>query len=218
MAISDVNKLSIYNGALLFIGARQLSALTDTVESRRLLDGVWDRDGINTVLEHGQWNFAIRSAKYEYSPGITPSFGYGRAFEKPSDFVRVCGVCSDEFFTTPLLRYIDEAGFWFCDLDEIYVKIVSNEGSYGTDYSLWPSSFTRYTEAWFGCQIIWKLTQSKSKEEEKKFEMKKLLTDARSKDAWNDPTRFMPPGRFRLARGSGYGRRHDGGYRGRLIG
>jgi len=218
MAISAANKLSIYNGALLFLGERQLAALTDNVEARRLLDGVWDRGGIDTVLEHGQWNFAMRSAKYEYSPGITPSFGHSRAFEKPSDLVRVCAVCSDEFFTTPLLLYSDEAGFWFADLDEIYVKIVSNDGSYGTDYSLWPPSFTRYVEAWFGCQIIWKLTQSVSQEKAKKDECKKLKTAARSQDAFNDPTRFEPPGRFRLARSSGYGRRHDGGYRGRLIG
>ena len=106
MAISATNKLSIYNGALLFIGARELATLDDNVESRRLLDGVWDRDGINTVLEHGQWNFAIRSAKYEYSSSITPTFGYSRVFEKPDDLIRVCAVCTDEFFTSPLLHYL----------------------------------------------------------------------------------------------------------------
>ncbi len=216
MAISDANKLSIYNGALLFLGDRQLGALTDNVESRRLLDGVWDRDGINTVLEHGQWNFAIRSAKYEYASSITPSFGYNRAFEKPSDLIRVCAVCSDEFFTTPLLQYTDEAGYWFANLDEIYVKIVSNDGSYGTDYSLWPPSFKRYVEAWFGCQIIWKLTQNTTKEEKKKVECKKLLTFTKSQDAFNDPTKFTPPGRFRMARSGGS--RHDRGSRSRLIG
>lgn len=218
MAISSADKLTIYNGALLFLGERQLSSLTDSVEPRRLLDGVWDRDGIDTVLENGQWNFAIRSAKYEYDPSITPSFGYSRAFEKPSDFVRVCAVCSDEFFNTPLLQYIDEAGFWFADLDEIYVKIVSNDGSYGTDFSLWPPSFKKYVYSYFGSEIVWKLTQSTTKERAKKEESQRLLTKARSRDAFNDPTKFRPPGRFRLARGNGSARRHDGGRRGQLIG
>lgn len=217
MAISDANKLSIYNGALLFLGDRQLSALTDNVESRRLLDSVWDRDAIDTVLEHAQWNFAMRSAKYEYSPSISPSFGYSRAFEKPSDIVRVCAVCTDEFFNFPLLQYADEAGFWFADLDEIFVKIVSNDGSYGNDYSLWPPSFKRYVEAWLGCQIVWKLTQNQSKEEAKKKECERLLVKAKSQDAFNDPTRFMPPGRFRTARSGGWNR-GDRGNRGRLIG
>lgn len=215
MGLSATDKLSIYNGALLFLGDRQLSSITDNVESRRLLDGVWDRGGINTVLEAGQWNFATRSSKYEYSPSVTPPFGYSRAFEKPSDFVRVCAVCSDELFTNPLLRYTDEAGFWFCDLDEIYVKIVSNDGDYGTDYSLWPPSFKMYVEAWFGCQIVWKLTQNVNKEEAKKKECSKLLRNAKSKDAFNDPTKFLPPGRFRLARNGGYSRYNECYYRNR---
>ena len=101
MAISEVDKLSIYNGALLFIGERQLATLTDNVESRRLLDGAWDRDGIETVLEQGQWNFAMRTSKFEYSPSITPAFGHTRAFEKPSDFVRVCAMCSGRIFYDP---------------------------------------------------------------------------------------------------------------------
>jgi hypothetical protein len=216
MAISDTNKLSIYNGALLFLGARQLDTLTDSVESRRLLDGVWDRGGIDTVLEAGQWNFAMRSAKYEYSSSITPSFGYSRAFEKPDDLIRVCAVCTDEFFKVPLLSYLDEAGFWFADLDEIYVKIVSNDGDYGTDYSLWPPSFKKYVFAWFAGEIVWKLTQSKSATELAETKRDKLLIKAKSLDAFNDPTRFMPPGRFRSARNGG--RMRDNGHRGQLIG
>lgn len=218
MAISSANKLKLYNGALLFIGDRELSALTDNVESRRLLDGVWDRDGIDTVLEHGQWNFAMRSAKYEYSASITPAFGYTRAFEKPTDLIRVCAVCSDEHFKTPILSYLDEAGYWYADYDEIYVRIVSNDGDYGTDYSLWPPSFKRYVEAWLGCQIIGKLIQNRTKEELKKEECQLLLTKAKSQDAFNDPTKFLPPGRFRLARRGGNGRTRDGGFRGQLIG
>jgi len=218
MAISDANKLSIYNGALLFIGERKLSLLTDSVESGRLLDDVWDRNGIDTVLEHGQWNFAMRSSKLEYSPSITSPWGYSRAYEKPSDLIRISAICSDEFFTTPLLLYDDEAGFWYTGLDEIYVKYVSNDGSYGTDYSLWPPSFTRYVEAWFGCQIIYKLTQNRAKEKDKKKECEKLLTKAASQDALNDPTRFEPPGRFRLARNGGYSNRSDRGNRGSLLG
>ena len=167
MAKSAADKLSIYNGALLFLGDRQLSTAADNVESRRLLDGVWDRDGIDTVLEHGQWNFAMRSSKFEYSPSITTPFGYSRGFEKPSDLIRVCAVCSDEYFNQPHLLYRDEAGFWFSDLDELYISYISNDGDYGTDYSLWPPSFKRYVESWFGCQIIWKLTQSITKEEAK---------------------------------------------------
>jgi len=217
MAISAANKLSIYNGALLFIDERSLSALTEAVESRRLLDSVWDRDGINTVLEHGQWNFATRGSKLEYEPAIEPDSGYNRAFEMPSDLVRLTAMCSDPFYTTPILLYDTEAGFWLTSLDEIYVKYVSNDGAYGTDYSLWPPSFKRYVEAWFGCQIIGKLTQSETKKTAKEKDCARLLVNAQSIDAMNDPTKFRPIGRFRLARSRG-ATRGDGGLRGRLLG
>ena len=95
---------------------------------------------------------------------------------------------------------------------------MSNHGDYGNNFSLWPESFKRYVEAWFGTSIVWKITQNKTSEEKAIEKMKKLLTEAKSQDAFNDPTKFKPPGSFRMARNGGYGRRHDGGYRGRLIG
>jgi hypothetical protein len=217
MAISDANKLAIYNGALLFIGERKLVGLTDSNEPRRLLDGIYDRGGINTALEKGQWNFAMRSAKLEYAPSITPAFGYERAFEKPSDFVRLCALCADEFFTVPLLQYSDEAGLWFASEDEIYIKYVSDDSSYGKDFSLWPESFIRFVESYFGSQISFKLTQNRDKSDDLKLDSKKLLMEASSIDAMNDPTAFRPPGRWRNSRGRGL-RNRDNGHRSRLLG
>lgn len=218
MSISDADKLSLYNGALLFIGERKLILLTENVEPRRLLDDVWDRGAVDTVLEHGQWNFATRSSKFEYNPSMIPAFGYNRVFEKPSDFIKTCAVCSDEYFQIPLLQHLDEAGFWFASLDDIYVRYVSNDGEYGTDISLWPPSFRAYFEAWLGCQIIYKITHSDSEETAKKKERDKLKITAKSQDAMNEPTKFTPSGRFRAARGRGRGGAHDGGVRGRLLG
>jgi len=187
------------------------------VESRRLLDRVWDGGGVDKCLERGQWKFATRTSKLDYTSSVTPSFGYEHAFEKPTDLIKLCAVCSDEFFNTPLLQYTEEGGFWFASLDELYIQYVSNDGSYGTDYSLWPGSFKRFVEAWFGCEIVLKLTQSESKEELKKKEMNKLLSEAKSKDAMDGPTKFMPPGRFRADRHGSRGS-SDYGYRSRLIG
>lgn len=211
-------KLSLYNGALLFIGERELSALSDEIESRRLLDNVWDRDLVDTVLEHGQWNFAMRGSKLEYAPSITPAFGHNRAFEKPDDIVRLCALCSDEFYNSPLLNYNDESGFWFASIDEIYIRYVSNDPSYGNDFSLWPSSFTRYVESYLGSEIIWKLTQNYDKEETVKKKTAKRKTVALSIDAMNSPTAFEPPGRWRRARTRYTGRARDRGNRGSLLG
>src|SRR5690606_11544358 len=106
-------------------------------KSRRELDGVFERGGVRTCLKQGQWNFAMRTVRLDYSPSVEPDFGFARAFAKPEDWVRTCGVSEDEFFKSTLLDYVDEAGFWFADIDTIYVRYVSDDVEYGLDYGKW---------------------------------------------------------------------------------
>ena len=46
-----IDKLSVYNNALILIGERTLTALTENREPRRLLDSSFDFDAINYCLE-----------------------------------------------------------------------------------------------------------------------------------------------------------------------
>src|SRR4051812_47728400 len=110
-------KLLLYNGALTKLGERRLSTLAENREPRRALDGVYDDNFINKVLIAGQWNFATVSVQADYSASIEPDFGFARAFDKPTDFIRTIAVCSDEFFRAPVLDYADEGNYWFADLD-----------------------------------------------------------------------------------------------------
>jgi len=220
-----MTKLKLYNNALMrHLGEGTLSSLSDEVESRRALDEVYDSGGIDYLLEQGLWNFAMRASKFEYTPSVTPAFGYNYAFEKPTDIIRLVSMCSDEHFEVPLLSYLDEVGYWFSDMNYIYVKYVSNDAEYGTDFSNWPETFSRFAEAWFASQVCERLTHSTTRIErllggryDKIGLVRRLLIDARSKDAMKDPTRFLPAGRFVSSRtaGSSSG---DRGTRGRLIG
>lgn len=196
-------QLSLYNEALRICGERKLASITEDREPRRLLDGVWDGGAIDYCLEQGQWNFAMRSAKLEYAPSIDPAFGYKYAFEKPSDYIRITALCTDEYFNVPLTQYTEEGGFWFSDLDEIYIKYVSNDSSYGSDYSLYPQTFMRYVATYLASEIIDRLTQNASLWDKTYRLMQKRLTDARSKDAMAEPTQFLPTGRWISARRGG---------------
>src|SRR6185369_1444544 len=111
-----------YNNALLDVGERALASVTEPREPRRLLDIAWDSGAVEWCLEQGQWNFAMRSSKLDYSPSVEPPFGYRRAFNKPTDWIRTAAVASDEYFRVPLLTYVDESSYWFSDLDTIYVR------------------------------------------------------------------------------------------------
>jgi len=209
-------RLQLYTDALRVCGERRLASLTEAREPRRLLDDAWDAGAIDYCLEQGLWNFATRAVKLAYSPSVTPDFGYARAFARPSDFIRTAAMSADEYFSVPLRAYEDTGGYWFADLDEIYVKYISNDAAYGADLSLWPETFSRWVGHYLASEIGPKLTAAQSRMEKMERDARRALVDARSKDAIADPTRFPPSGSWVGARrGRGFG---DRGGRGGLIG
>jgi hypothetical protein len=211
-------QLDIYNGALLLVGERFLSTLTENREPRRLLDRVWSSNGVKTCLEMGQWNFAMRTIQIDYDSGVEPDFGYNRAFPKPEDWVLTSGLCSDEFFRSPLTRYWDEAGYWYSDLDTLYVRYVSNDTGYGMDLNKWPESFREFVEAHFASKIILRL--SNSVDELTKVEKLRTarLKTAKSRAAMAEPTSFPARGNWSLSRNRYPNRRDGGSQSGNLIG
>lgn len=210
------SRLDIYNDALLLVGERFLSSLTEAREPRRLLDHVYNNDGIGDCLESGQWFFAMRTIKIDYDPGIQSEYGYRRAFEKPSDWVLTSALCSDEYFNEPLNRYYDEAGYWYSDLTEMYVRYVSNDSAYGLDLSRWPKKFTKFVSAHFASEIITKIDIERYNDLLTIRERR--LTDAKNSDAMADPTQFPAQGSWSTARQRGNTTRRDRGNRGSLIG
>ena len=96
-----VSQLSLYNGALTILGERKLSSLTENRETQYKLTDIWDNDAVNRCLQMGQWNFAMRAVQLDASPSVTPSFGYQYAFDKPTDYIRLSGLCTDEYYKNP---------------------------------------------------------------------------------------------------------------------
>lgn len=210
------SKLSLYNGALREVGERKLASLSENREPRRVLDSIWDDDALLTCLAAGQWNFATNSIELTYSPSITPAFGYTYAFDKPENWVRTTGVYSDESMQVPLLHYKDEGEYWYADLDVIYVSYVDSGTTFGGDYAKWPANFTRYVETWLAARICMSLTQNQSKRDNLERDAEVWLVKAKSTDAMEDPTKFLPEGSWsRARRGRGNSER---GVRSRLIG
>lgn len=211
-----LTQLDLYNGALRLMGERRLASLSENREPRRVLDDIWADSAREYCLEQGQWNFAMRAVMITKSITTIPAFGYVNAFDKPNDFIRTCGVAEDEYFNVPLLRMVEEVGFWFADIDPIYVRYISNDNSYGLDLTRWPKTFARYFEAFLASEAVFTLTQSAEKQSYIVRIMQQRLIDARSKDAMNDPTSFPPQGNWTASR-SGRNRR-DRGNRNTLIG
>lgn len=211
-------QLTLYQDALLLAGERFLSSLTEEREPRRLLDRVWANDPVTACLEMGQWNFAMRTQQIDYDASITPPFGYARAFTKPADWVITSALCSDEFFRVPLLRYLDEAGFWYSDLDTIYVRFVSNDATYGADYTLWPEAFREVVTEYMCSKVIRRISNSDDEEAKSEKRLAAKLMKAKSNAAMAGPTMFPARGNWGLARNRGAMRRDGGNTGGSLIG
>lgn len=191
-------QLSLYNDALFHLGERKLAALTDSGEPRRVLDELY-AGARSYCLEQGNWKFAQRATKMVADPSITPSWGPVNGFEKPTDYVRLSAQCYDEYFTNPVENIMEEAGFWYADVDEFYLKYVSNHTSYGYDMSRWPESFALYVSLYLAWRAAPRIAADKTAEID--TEMAKAKLNALSKDAVSGPMQRLPQGRWVTARG-----------------
>ena len=203
-------KLNLYNKALRHLGERTLASLTEERKPRRLLDDVYDQGGVDYCLEQAQWHFAMRTIQIDYDTAVAPTFGYRRAFKKPSDWILTSAISTDEYFNTPLNQYVDESGYWYCEHDLIYVRYVSNNVEYGKDMGEWPESFEEYAAAWFALQTMLGVTNDTTKYLEMEKIVEKKLLMAKSRSAMTEPTKFPPTGSWNRSRQGGSSGRERG--------
>jgi hypothetical protein len=209
-------QLSIYNGALRVLGQAKLSSLTEDREARYVLDEIWDDDGVEACLEQGYWNFAMAAVQISENTDEAAQFGYTYVFDKPSDWVRTAAFCSDEYFSVPILNYLDETDYFFCDVNPVYLKYISNSASYGLNYAGWPESFRKFVHHYFANEAAATIIKNAKTQEQIELKYRKALSDAKNTDAMNEATRFPVQGTLTRARRGGS--RGDRGNRGSLTG
>lgn len=225
--MAGTTRLQIYNAALDLCGERHLASLSEQRKPRRLLDGVWNNNGVRYCLEQGEWQFAMNAIEIGGDPNTQTQFGYSYAFDKPTDWVATHAVCSDPFFKSPLIRYLDETDYWFADITPLYIRYVSDSSDYGGDLSKWPQSFCNFVDAYFASKIVMPLTGDKDRlifltGEPGRMdggELGKRLKIAKSRAGMTQATRFPAPGNWTSSRnGRNRGPMGDGGTPGSLIG
>lgn len=192
-------KLEIYNEALENLGERKIASLTEAREPRRVLDDFYD-GAIAYCLERGFWNWAIRTVQIDHSAANDPPFGFTYAFTKPDDWVRTYVISDSEQLQPPLLRYVDEGGLWYADIDPIYVRYVSNDTAWGMDLTLWPRTFAAYAASRLAVRSCRRITGASAPDDLLRDE-KMALANALSKDAMDEPPGFPPTGSWVTSRG-----------------
>ena len=212
------DRLTLYNDCLMYCGERGISSLSEDREPRRMLDQVWNANGVDRCLEEAQWHFAMRADRFDPDPDVDTEFGYGNAFTKPDDWILTSAVCEDEFFRVPLNQYSDEKGYWYADIDPLYVRYVSNDTDYGMDLGKWPQTFADFVALHFASRIIFKLSESQEKFRQIQQWREKALITAKNKAAMANPSMFPAKGAWSRARTRGSRRGDGGNTSGNLIG
>lgn len=218
------SKLELYNEALIALGSRKLASLTTDTEPRRALDEVYTRV-VNYCLEQGNWKFAQRTSKLDYSPSVSTEFGYTYGFAMPTDLIHPFKICIDEDLKVPLVDFSEEDGYWFAYVDTIYITYTSNHVDFGWNVSEWPESFAYFVSMSLAKRIFNRVKgDSDGAKLQSKKDIEADLRQARAvalnKDALKGPPMFMPTGTWSAARSgnNATGGRRDRGSRGTLIG
>ena len=201
MSVSDDIKLGIFNDALAALGSGRLASLSEDQEARYVLDDVW-RNAVDEALEVGDWNFALRAVQIYPEITISTEFGFGNAFTKPNDFVRLSSMAADEYFRTPLTsdQFSDEGRYWLSDYRVLFVRYVSNGDEYGLDGGRWTRAFRRYLSAAIAMDACERITNSQSKLADAARLKSDALAKAKSVDGMNDGPKILPRGGWVRAR------------------
>lgn len=194
----EPTKLSIFNDVMNILGGRTLTRITDTAEPATVLNGLWDHVRMY-CLEQGRWKFAEREVLLTPSLTELPTFGFRSAFEKPADFVRVNEISSDEYFSTPIFQIHERGDFWYCDLDELYIRYISNDNAWGFDLTKWPESFVTFVTLYLAVRAAPRLAPRLKPELIRiggNVDLDGAKKNALAKDAVAGPTQFIPEGRW----------------------
>jgi len=140
-------QLSLYNEALLLVGERELTSLTDDVESRYRLDTAY-ANGVDYCLEQVNPVFARKTSLLT---STTPSanHAYDNVYTLPSDYISMVRAYSDDKLDQPISRYIIEGRTLACNYATIYLRYVSN----GYALTDWDKSFERVVVSYLASEI-----------------------------------------------------------------
>jgi len=210
MAISNADKLALFNGAIRVIGESTLANLTESREIQRQLSQAWDDGAVKFCLEQAQWKFALCISQFEADPDLDVQFGRQYAFTIPDDLVRVSRVSLDERFDPPYNDYMVANQIWYADVDSMYVEYVSSGDTFGMNYSIWPPSFKKFVQAYLAFEAAPTVVKDEKRMDALEAKVRRRLQVARSISAQQGPTQFPPDGSWVSSRGYGiYNSRRD---------
>lgn len=196
------DRLQIYQGALRLLGPSELASLTEDRPERHKLDAAWNQS-VDFMLEQGLWNFAIRTVQMQPDTDVEDLFGYQYAYAKPDDWVRTAALDYEASFREGIREFEDQTGYWYTNVNPIYVQYVSNDPLYGWNVGAWRQSFGKALEAYLAFECGLPISADRGNRNDIYTLFTKRLANAKTKDAVDERVRQKPPGLWTRSRNFG---------------
>jgi hypothetical protein len=200
---SGTTELDVVNRALIKIGAKEISSLTESGRNPRIMNAMIDvaRD---KFLRTNPWNYGVTRAQIAKDT-VAPEWGWSSRFVLPSDYIKMLAVESStnteptayQSKNTPKnIEYKIEGDYILCDeTDPINIRYVKRE----TDMSRWDSMATEALASLLAYEACIAVSGDKQMKQMFYSEYKDCLDEARHMDGWDDDMYDYPEDDWVLA-------------------
>ena len=205
--LSDV--LAYYNQSLRLIGVKQLQSISDNVQARYVLDQAWARV-VRKALTDGIWNFNLKSVQLDaLDPTTAPAVpGYEVVFRKPTDwlYTNTVGENAGTYNSDQDFEYRELNDFVYINgvSSTIFMEYASTDAI--DNISLWSASFAEYVSYALAYEVQMTLApdMSTGKRDMLREDVRRKLSEARTRDARDERRAIIKPGRL-ISAMRGYG-------------
>lgn len=177
--------VSICNRALQKLGANRIQAISDDTKSAKACNTVYEpvRD---SLLRAHAWGFSIaRASLAAESPA--PTWGRANSFPLPADCLRILPPYPEDNYST-IDRVIEGRKILTDESSPLYLRYVKKV----TDPSEMDAIFCELLSTRMAFEMCEELTQSNSKKEALRTDVKEILGEARRINAFENPSGDLP--------------------------
>lgn len=184
-----LDKVGIYNDALILLGERRLSSISEAREPRYNLDAIWDIGAVDYCLSVVRPKFAIATKKIT-TYGTDTDHGYTNVFSLPSDFLSLVEVYADSTLDQPISRRFIDATSICVNYSTIYVRYNADNTfaiPSGTNFGILSPEFVRVLTAYMAREYAMRVAPDDYERLDNLF--KSRVQDAIELDKANEPDR-----------------------------
>ena len=141
------DQLQLYNEALIILGQRALSSLSEDREARHVLDDIYAAEPSEFCLELVRPAFARDTAALtSATPPAVPTYAFKHSV--PADYVAFVEIYSDAGLNQPVSRYVREGDEIHTDHANIWLRYITS----GYAITVWDISFAKVVAAYLAVE------------------------------------------------------------------